>query len=514
MLYGADAVYMGTPDMSMRTSSKMSLEDVAKGVLFAHNNGAKAYLTFNVITHNKDIPRLSEYVKALREVGPDGVLVADPGVFAYFREHIPEINLHISTQANSCSWLTVDYWKDQGAKLVVLGREVSFAEMREIRDKCPDVRLETFVHGAMCMTYSGRCLLSNFMAERGANQGNCANSCRWRYRVHLKLKDGSIKQLDVDERNLELFEFLLEEDYRPGDFLPLEEDERGTYILNSKDLCLMPRLDEYMNIGMDVLKVEGRGRSPYYIALTARAYRQAIDDWVKNPEKWDYRPYMRELETVGGRGYTLAFHDGRLTNYAHGYENTSALAEWEYAGVISDADEASVTVIVKNRLEAGDVIEFVPYNSRRTYLLRLYEFETLKGHKVEIIHAGQQQSIRISLGAFDHEDTNEVKRALKEGTIIRKERLLTEAECKRIDMDRSAVNLEQGRGSEKIYQSKRAELICALEKENVQRKHRSPRLGKEGCCGKGCNGCHIFWNDPEYEKARELLARKKPGEML
>jgi putative protease len=267
VLYGADAVYMGTPDMSLRTKSKFTLEEVVEGIEFAHSHGVRVYLTLNLFSHNKDISKLPEYVDTVRRVKPDGLIVADPGVFMFVKERAPEIPLHVSTQANVCSWQSVNFWKEQGAKLCVLGREVSFAELAEIREKCPDIMLEAFVHGAMCMTYSGRCLLSNYMAERGANQGACANSCRWKYRVHMRLKDGTTKELQLTEENLELFEFLLEEEVRPGELMPIEEDQRGSYILNSKDLCIMPKLDDYLRIGVDSLKVEGRGKSVYYVAL-------------------------------------------------------------------------------------------------------------------------------------------------------------------------------------------------------------------------------------------------------
>ncbi len=328
VLYGADAVYLGTPDMSLRTKSQFSLEDVIEGVEFCHAHGRRAYLTLNLFSHNKDIPKLDEYIDTVRKVKPDGLIIADPGVFQYVRTRAPELPLHISTQANVCSWLSVKFWEDQGAELVVLAREVSYPELVEIREECPDVMLEAFVHGAMCMTYSGRCLLSNFMAERGANQGNCANSCRWNYGVRMRLKDGTIEDLNITEDNADMFEFLLEEGCRPGEFMPIEEDGRGSYILNSRDLCIMPKLDEYLKIGVDSLKVEGRGKSEYYCAIVARAYRMAIDDYYADPENWDPKPYMRELEAVGNRGYTLAFHEGRLTNYAHDYEHTASLAQW------------------------------------------------------------------------------------------------------------------------------------------------------------------------------------------
>ncbi|HIP22263.1 MAG TPA: U32 family peptidase, partial [Rhodobacteraceae bacterium] len=201
ILYGADAVYLGTPDLSLRTKSQFSLEEVVEGVEFCHAHGKRAYLTLNLFSHNKDVPKLEEYIDTVRKVKPDGLIIADPGVFQFVKDRAPDLPLHISTQANVSSWLSVKFWEDHGADLVVLAREVSFAELTEVREKCPDIKLEAFVHGAMCMTYSGRCLLSNFMSERGANQGNCANSCRWNYKVRMRLKDGTVQELDINEDN-------------------------------------------------------------------------------------------------------------------------------------------------------------------------------------------------------------------------------------------------------------------------------------------------------------------------
>ena len=188
ILYGADAVYCGTPDMSLRTKSSFSLEELLEGIKYAHSHGKKVYLTLNLFSHNKDIQKLSQYIEAVDKLKPDGLIVADPGIFNYVKKHAPDLELHISTQANICSSLSVNFWKEQGASLVVLAREVSFDELNQIREDCPDIKLETFIHGSMCMTYSGRCLLSNFMSERGANQGSCAHSCRWSYKLKIKLK--------------------------------------------------------------------------------------------------------------------------------------------------------------------------------------------------------------------------------------------------------------------------------------------------------------------------------------
>ena len=516
ILYGADAVYLGTPDMSLRTKSQFSLEDVIEGVEFCHAHGKRAYLTLNLFSHNKDIPKLHEYVETVRKVKPDGLIIADPGVFQFVKTHAPELPLHISTQSNVSSWLSVKFWQDLGAELVVLAREVSFSELCEIRKECPDIKLEAFVHGAMCMTYSGRCLLSNFMSERGANQGNCANSCRWNYKFHLRLKDGTVQELNVTDENADMFEFLLEEGCRPGDLLPIEEDSRGSYILNSKDLCIMPKLDEYLRIGVDSLKVEGRGKSEYYAAIVARAYRMAIDDYYADPENWNPLPYMRELESVGNRGYTLAFHDGRLTNYAHDYEHTAAMAQWEYAGVVSEVTEDAFLVEVKNKLEAGEVLDFVSPIARETVLLRMYDFEdAATGEKKDVIHGGTRTTVRIPFSLFDHEDPEVLRARFPQYSVMRKERALTEEQWARIRLDKLTQGLEiNGKENEKAYTKRRDELVEKIEENTNDRRFKTNRVGVEGCCGKGCNGCMMFWQDDQYARAREVLMKRKQGEQL
>lgn len=516
ILYGADAVYLGTPDMSLRTKSQFSLEDVIEGVNFCHEHGKRAYLTLNLFSHNKDIPKLDEYIETVRKVNPDGLIIADPGVFQYVRERALEIPLHISTQSNICSWLSVKFWEQQGAELCVLAREVSYPELKEIREKCPDIKLEAFVHGAMCMTYSGRCLLSNFMAERGANQGNCANSCRWNYTFRLRLKDGTVQDLNITDENAEMFEFLLEEGCRPGELMPIEEDARGSYILNSKDLCIMPKLDEYLSIGVDSLKVEGRGKSEYYAAIIARAYRMAIDDYYADPENWDPKPYMRELEAVGNRGYTLAFHDGRLTNYAHGFEHTASLAQWEYAGVVTEVTEDAFLIEVKNKLEAGDVLEFVSPIARETILLRAYDFEeAATGKRLDVVHGSTKTVIRIPFDLFDHEELDVLKTLFPVYSVLRKERALTEEQWSRIRLDKLTQGLEtSGKDNPKAYARRRDSLIENIGDASEERRFKTNRVGTEGCCGRGCNGCLIFWQDDQYAKARDALLRRKQGEQL
>lgn len=516
VLYGADAVYLGTPDMSLRTKSQFTLDEVIEGVEFCHAHGKRAYLTLNLFSHNKDVPKLDEYIETVRKVKPDGLIISDPGVFQYVKERAPELPLHVSTQSNVASWLSVNFWKEHGADLVVLAREVSYLELSEIREKCPDIKLEAFVHGAMCMTYSGRCLLSNFMAERGANQGNCANSCRWNYKVRMRMKDGTIEALDINENNVDMFEFLLEEGCRPGELMPIEEDGRGSYILNSRDLCIMPKLDDYLKIGIDSLKVEGRGKSEYYVAVVARAYRMAIDDWYNDPSNWDPRKYMAELETVGNRGYTLAFHDGRLSNYAHDYEHTASLAQWEYAGVVTEVTDDAFLVEVKNKLEAGEVLDFVSPISRETVLLRMYEFEDVsRGEMKTIVHGGTKTTIRVPFSLFDHEDIDDLKARFPAFTVLRKEAALTEEQWNRVRFDKLVQGLEtKGTRNDKAYERRRDALADSIAEDTNERRFKTNRVGTEGCCGKGCNGCLIFWQDPMYERAREVLLKRKQGEQL
>ena len=516
ILYGADAVYLGTPDMSLRTKSQFSLADVVEGVEFCHAHGKRAYLTLNLFSHNKDVPKLEEYIDTIREVKPDGLIIADPGVFAFVKERAPELSLHISTQSNVSSWLSVKFWQSMGADLCVLAREVSFSELKEIREKCPDIKLEAFVHGAMCMTYSGRCLLSNFMAERGANQGNCANSCRWNYNVRMRLKDGTVQALDIDENNIDMFEFLLEEGCRPGEFMPIEEDGRGSYILNSKDLCIMPKLDEYLKIGVDSLKVEGRGKSEYYVAVVARAYRMAIDDYYEDPKNWNPKKYMRELEAVGNRGYTLAFHDGRLTNYAHDYEHTASLAQWEYAGVVTDVTSDAFHVEIKNKLEAGEVLEFVSPINRNTVLLRAYDFEDIKnGKKKLVVQGGTKTTVRFPFSLFEHENLDELKAKFPIYSVVRKEKALTEEQWNRVKFGKLSQSLEiKQKFDDETYDKARDKLAASIDDEAKERRFKTNRVGTEGCCGKGCNGCMIFWQDDAYARAREILLKRKQGEQL
>lgn len=366
-LYGADAVYAGTPEMSLRAKSKFPLEDMQEGISFAHNLGNKVYLTLNLFSHNKDIEKLPKFVKTIQKLNPDGIIISDPGIFQYVKKELPNISLHISTQANVCSWLTVDFWRNLGADLCVLGREVSFKESKEIRKKCPDIKLEIFVHGAMCVSYSGRCLMSAFMASRSANHGACAHSCRWKYKGKL----------------------IMEEELRPGEYFTMEEDEHGSYILNSKDLCLMPKLNDILSVGFDSLKIEGRNKTEYYVAQTARVYRKAIDDYFKNPKNWKAGSYMKELATLQNRGYTLGFFNGIPDDNAQDYKDTSSRSSWRNAGIIKDSSDGFLTFEIKHKLKKGDKIEILsPFQYKPTKMTINEMYDTRNNRLLEEVNPG------------------------------------------------------------------------------------------------------------------------------
>jgi len=506
VLYGADAIYAGTPDMSLRTQSGFSLEDLREGVEFAHQHGRRVYLTLNLFSHNKDVEKLPAFVDTLRKIGPNGVIVADLGVFHYLREHAPELELHVSTQANAASYLTVQSWHRQGAALCVLAREVTFEELIEIRQRCPDIRLETFVHGSMCMTYSGRCLLSNYLAERGANQGSCAHSCRWKYRLLVKTPDGSNGHVEINDQNLGDFEFFLEEQFRPGELHPIVEDAFGSYILNSKDLCLMPKLGDYLASGIDSLKVEGRNKSPYYVAVVGRAYRLAIDAYYKDPAGFDPRPYMSELATVASRGYTLGFHSGRLDATGHDLDGGQSLSDFEFGGIVREHQDSDLILEVRNRLSPGDVLEFLPPGRLECIRLRLYDFENAAtGERTQKISAGEQRSIRIPWSAFHRENTAELKSLLPPLCVARKAKVLNDDQAEQVANNRLAQQVELGLLS--------IESLRAARTTNPRGPQlKPPRLGAEGCCGLGCNGCLPFWKDDKFARARERLAAGRDGQ--
>lgn len=373
VLYGADAVYSGTPDLSLRARSSFPLEQLREGIEFVHNNGKKIYLTLNLFSHNKDIDRLSTFVNTIKDLNPDGVIISDPGVFQFVHERIPKLPIHISTQANVSSYLTVDFWKKMGASQCVLARETSFSEIKEIKQKCSDIRIEMFIHGAMCISYSGRCLISAFMASRSANQGACAHSCRWKYKMYL------------------------EEELRPGEYYPIEQDDKGTYFFNSKDLCLMPKLNEILDAKIDSLKIEGRTKSEYYVAQTARIYRRAIDDYYKNPLQWNSDPYMKELETLQNRRYTLGFFNGVPDDSAQDYNDTGSRSDYRNCGFVREVKDNVVILELRHKLSKGDEIEVLSPYRFEPYKLKIDDMKIAGTKKIVDTLSPGQSNIAVEL---------------------------------------------------------------------------------------------------------------------
>lgn len=371
ILYGADAIYAGLPGFSMRARAKITTEEVKQGIELAHAAGKKVYLAFNLFAHDRDyinMPRVSETIEYLK---PDALIISDAGVLMWVREHHPDMPIHISTQANICSAQTVKFWQNAGAKLCVLAREVSHPEFVNIRQQCPDIGLEIFVHGAMCMSYSGRCLLSNFITGRPANRGACAQLCRWNYDVILREHESGIE-------------------------MPLEEDSRGAYIMNSKDLCLMPRLKEVIESGPDSLKIEGRNRSEYYVGSVVRAYRNALDAYAADPDNFKPDEFMADLNLLESRGYTTAFFDGNLGPEAHNYETTRSSSDYHVAGVITGINPEFMTFELRNELKQGDEITFLLPKTTEKVSVKLSQIINAKNDEVlPKMSAGQHNSIKI-----------------------------------------------------------------------------------------------------------------------
>ena len=336
VIYGADAVYIGGEMYGLRAKAKnFSMEDMKAGIAFAHEHGKKVYVTANIVAHNYDLDGVREYFKELKEIGPDALIISDPGVFMIAREEVPEIEIHISTQANSTNYMTYQFWHAQGATRVVAARELSLAELKEIRNNIPDeLEIEAFVHGAMCISHSGRCLLSNYFTGRDANHGACTHPCRWKYAVM--------------------------EESRPGEYLPVYENERGTYIFNSKDLCMVEHIPELIDAGIDSLKIEGRMKTALYVATVARTYRKALDDFAISEEHYrenmDY--YHSEISKCTYRQFTTGFYFGKTDENSQIYDNNTYIKEYTYIGTIQGINEDGLYELEqRNKFSVGETIE-------------------------------------------------------------------------------------------------------------------------------------------------------------
>lgn len=336
IIYGADAVYLGGENFGLRAGAKnFTLEQLAEGIKFAHDREKRIYLTLNIIPHNEDLIGLPEYVSKLKELGLDAVIVSDPGVLKIIKDIIPEMEIHLSTQANTTNYAAVNFWYEQGVSRIILARELSLEEIKEIVKKSPpDMKIETFVHGAMCISYSGRCLLSNYMVGRDANRGDCAHSCRWRY-------------------------YLMEET-RPGEYFPVYEDEKGAYFFNSKDLCMIEHLPSLIEAGISVFKIEGRMKSSYYVAVVVKAYRHLIDSYFSKPkeyfcdEKW-----LDEIKKVSHRYFSTGFYFAKPGGEEQRYDSSAYIKTYDFAGLILDynSDNQMAVIEQKNRIFVGDEIE-------------------------------------------------------------------------------------------------------------------------------------------------------------
>ena len=346
VIFGADAVYIGGEPFGLRAKAKnFSMEEMKEGIAFAHQYGVKVYVTANILAHNYDLPGVEEYFKELKEIKPDALIIADPGVFQIAKRVCPEIERHISTQANNTNYETYRFWHELGAKRVVSARELSLEEIRQIRANIPDdLEIETFIHGAMCISYSGRCLLSNYFTGRDANHGACTHPCRWKYAV-------------VEEK-------------RPGEYLPVYENERGTYIFNSKDLCMIDHIPEILDSGIDSLKIEGRMKTALYVATVARTYRKAIDDCLESEELYEKnRPwYQEQISNCTYRQFTTGFFYGKPDENTQIYDSNTYLKEYTYLGIVGDVTEDGYCQIEqRNKFSVGETIEIMKPDGRNIF---------------------------------------------------------------------------------------------------------------------------------------------------
>ena len=373
--FGADAVYIGGEAFGLRAKAKnFSMEDMAEGIRFAHEHGVKVYVTANILAHNDDLDGARAYFEELKAIGPDALIISDPGMFTIAREVCTEIDIHVSTQANNVNYMTFLFWQRQGATRVVTGRELSLKEIREIRDHIPDsLEIETFVHGAMCISYSGRCLLSNFFTGRDANRGACTHPCRWKYSV-------------VEET-------------RPGEYMPVYENERGTYIFNSKDLCMVDHLPDLVDAGVDSLKIEGRMKTALYVATVARTYRKALDDLEKGREVYEQNLPWYEQQITGCtyRRFTTGFFYGKPDENSQIYDSNTYEKDYVYLGIAGQPDAAGVFDLEqRNKFSVGETIEIMKPDGRNIEVT-VEHIQDLEGNEQESApHAKQALKVKLS----------------------------------------------------------------------------------------------------------------------
>jgi putative protease len=368
--YGADAVYAGQPRYSLRVrNNEFSKEEVlARGIEEAHAAGKRFFLASNIAPHNNKLKNYIRDLEPVVDMGPDALIMSDPGLIMMVRERFPDMPIHLSVQSNVVNYAAVKFWQSFGLTRIILSRELSLKEVGEIREQCPDMELEVFVHGALCIAYSGRCLLSGYLSHRDSNQGACTNTCRWKYNAYEARETSTGDVVPVEVRPSEQPAALLEEETRPGELMPAYEDEHGTYIMNSRDLRAVQHVRELTAMGIDSLKIEGRTKSAYYTARTAQVYSRAIDDAVAGRD-FDMA-MMDELEGLANRGYTEGFYRRHPPKEYQNYERgVSTSDRQQLVGEIADAGAGFLTIAVKNRFERGDLLELVTPSGNRTFVL-------------------------------------------------------------------------------------------------------------------------------------------------
>ncbi len=375
-LYGADAVYAGTSSLSLRTRAEMQDSDLANTIKYAHSINKKVYTAINIYAWDENYEEIKKQAKMLNELKVDGIIVADGGVVEIIKEYAPDVEVHISTQANTVSYHAANFWYKNGAKRVILGREMNKEQIKEImKNKPKDLEVEIFIHGAICFGYSGRCFLSDFLAGRSANLGDCAQSCRWAYNVY------------VEETN------------KPGNLMPVEYDEKGTYIFSSKDMCLIKEIPEIIEMGVDSLKIEGRLKTEYYLASAVNAYRNAIDDYCKDPKNYDYTKYLVELEKTKTRGLTTFYFNDRNNKDFQEYEGKQYNPEYEFGGKVVEEQKDKVVIEIKNKLQVGDKLELIVPHQIETISFTidaLWDIDTQK--QIEYINPGKaEQKVLMKL---------------------------------------------------------------------------------------------------------------------
>ncbi len=381
IMFGADAVYIGGEEFSLRAkAANFSDEDMIAGIDFAHKFGKKVYVTVNIFAHNYDMDEAVDYLKRLNEIKPDGLIMSDPGLISLAFEYAPNVEVHISTQANNTNYMTYKFWYKMGVKRVVSARELSLEEIKGIRENIPDdMEIESFIHGAMCISYSGRCLLSNYFTGRDANRGECTHPCRWQYAVM--------------------------EEQRPGEYLPVYENERGTYIFNSKDLCMIGYIPEMIDAGIDSFKIEGRMKTSLYVATVARTYRKAIDDYYKSIDTYKANMdwYMDEISKCTYRKFTTGFYFGKPNEETQIYDSNTYISEYIYLGFVEEIKNGKYRITQRNKFLIGDEIEIMKPGGENV-IAKVINIEDEEGNVVPAAsHAKQTLYITLSEKADEYD---------------------------------------------------------------------------------------------------------------